>query len=467
MLHIPLLRRGVPYRSVDVAVTRHFLTGEPFVEISQANTGLIRRDLLKQAESRAALAAHSTAELIAMCSTAAEYFLNDKLPLGDVTQSPEEYVAQLSATTGMPHTLVRRNMLRVTNAMREMEQVVRGLTRGIPFDALDQGFAAGSPPLSFFPRAHTLGVVLPNNSPGVHSLWIPAIALKTALVLRPGSAEPWTPYRIIQALIKAGVPPAAFHYYPSDHAAAGEIMRTAGRGMIFGDANTMRGYANDPRIEIHGPGFSKVVLDEQAADNFDRYLDVMVDSIAANSGRSCVNASGVWTPRNGRAIAEALAARVAKIQPLPTDHPEAALSPFVDPGVAQRIAAAIDAGLTEPGATDILGRDRLAVVDGATYLLPSVIHCESPDHTLANREYLFPFASVVDCPQRELVARMGPTLAVTALTEDPALRAELLASPHVGRLNMGAIPTNQISWDQPHEGNLFDHLYARRAFQAA
>jgi hypothetical protein len=24
-----------------------------------------------------------------------------------------------------------------------------------------------------------------------------------------------------------------------------------------------------------------------------------------------------------------------------------------------------------------------------------------------------------------------------------------------------------ISWDQPHEGNLFEHLYARRSFQAA
>ena len=43
----------------------------------------------------------------------------------------------------------------------------------------------------------------------------------------------------------------------------------------------------------------------------------------------------------------------------------------------------------------------------------------------------------------------------------------LLASPLVGRLNLGAIPTNHIQWDQPHEGNLFDHLYARRAFQRA
>ena len=37
----------------------------------------------------------------------------------------------------------------------------------------------------------------------------------------------------------------------------------------------------------------------------------------------------------------------------------------------------------------------------------------------------------------------------------------------VDRLNVGPIPTNQISWDQPHEGNLFEHLYARRSFQAA
>jgi hypothetical protein len=35
----------------------------------------------------------------------------------------------------------------------------------------------------------------------------------------------------------------------------------------------------------------------------------------------------------------------------------------------------------------------------------------------------------------------------------------------VDRLNVGGIPTTQIGWDQPHEGNLFEHLYARRAYQ--
>jgi len=45
------------------------------------------------------------------------------------------------------------------------------------------------------------------------------------------------------------------------------------------------------------------------------------------------------------------------------------------------------------------------------------------------------------------------------------LTRQLLASPHIERLNLGPIPTNQISWDQPHEGNLFDFLYQQRALQ--
>ena len=53
MIHIPLLRRGEPYRSLDVVRLPHYQTREPFVEISQANIGLIRRDLLHQEKSRA------------------------------------------------------------------------------------------------------------------------------------------------------------------------------------------------------------------------------------------------------------------------------------------------------------------------------------------------------------------------------------------------------------------------------
>jgi hypothetical protein len=118
------------------------------------------------------------------------------------------------------------------------------------------------------------------------------------------------------------------------------------------------------------------------------------------------------------------------------------------------------------GARPLPSRERLAEFGGAKYLLPTVVRCDI-DHALANREFLFPFASVVEVPQENIPHCLGPTLVLTAITNDEALQQRLLASPHVGRLNFGPIPTNRIVWDQPHEGNLFDHLYGRRAFQRA
>jgi hypothetical protein len=64
-------------------------------------------------------------------------------------------------------------------------------------------------------------------------------------------------------------------------------------------------------------------------------------------------------------------------------------------------------------------------------------------------------------------ACLGPTLVVTALTKDQDLIDRLLRSDLIGRLKLGPIKTNTIVWDQPHEGNLFEHLYGRRAFQKA
>ncbi len=472
MRHVPILRRGRPYRSVDAATVPHYRTREAVAEVSQANAGLIARDLRPQEQEamQASLGALRVQELVALTARAADLFATDTLPLGDEAQTPDDYVRLTSSTTGLPHVMVRRNLEKIRGVMAHMGEILSGLTRGLDLSVLDAGMSAAGPALSYVPRGLTLGIVLPSNSPGVHALWTPAVALKTALVLKPGSAEPWTPYRLIQAFLKAGAPPDAFGYYPAGHGAAAEILRRCGRGMLFGDLGAVGSFKNDPRIELHGPGYSKVVLGPDAAERWEQYLDVMLASIAENSGRSCVNASGVWTTAHGDEIAEALAERLARIQPRDAEDEEAQLAPFADPRVAQRISAMVDDGLAQPGARDVTAArragGRLVTREGSTYLLPTIVRCEA-DHVLANREFLFPFASVVQVRPEELPGVLGPTLALTAITDDAALRRRLLASPLVQRLNLGAMPTMRIAWDQPHEGNLFEHLYQRRAIQRA
>lgn len=472
MIHIPLLRKGEAYKSLDVARVAHHGTQELFVEISQANTGLIRRDLLDQARGRELLTKLTTSELVDVCARAAEHFINDALPLGEELQAPDDYVRQVSATTGLPHVLVRRNMQKIRTMLGQMSSVIDGLTRNLDWEVLDRGFGeAAGHALSFFPQAQSLGVVLPNNSPGVHSLWIPAFPLKIPLVLKPGSAEPWTPYRIIQALVKGGAPREAFSFYPTDHAGAGEILRNCRRAMLFGDASSTGIWRSDPRIEIHGPGHSKIIIGEDCIREWEKYTDVLVASIVENGGRSCINASSVWVPARAEEISEALAERLAQIIPRDAEDDAAQIAPFTDSGVAARISLMIDQGLAEAGAREVTAAyrqgERFVNWNGCSYLLPTIVLCENASHSLANREFLFPFASVVKVDQDQIPEVLGQSLVVTAITDDPKLIERLVAAPNVDRLNIGAVPTNQVNWDQPHEGNLFEHLYGRRAFRRA
>ena len=174
-------------------------------------------------------------------------------------------------------------------------------------------------------------------------------------------------------------------------------------------------------------------------------------------------------PARGREIGDALARRLVTIEPRPLHHPEAELAAFADPATARRVSELIDRQLGIPGARDLTaelrGGDRLAEVDGCTFLLPTVIWCEDPRHPLAQTELLFPFVSVVEVRQEEMLDLIGPSLVVTALTRREDFRRELMASTRIERLNLGPISTMKISWEQPHEGNMFEFLYKRRSIE--
>jgi hypothetical protein len=468
MVHLPVLRAGQPYESLNKNVVHHILTDEPLVEVSQANRGLIARDLLKAPENRARLAETPVKDLVRMCTDAADYFVNDTLPLGDTTQGPEDYVRHLSGTTGMPQSLVRLNMEKIRVVMADVDRVIDGLTRGLDLTVLDEGWTVQNDrPLSYICQADALGEILPSNSPGVHSLWVPSIPLKVPVVLKPGREEPWTPYRIVQAFLKAGCPPEAFSYYPTDYGGAAEILLKCDRSMLFGGGSTVAPWKDDPRVQIHGPGQSKIIFGADAAERWEDVIDVIVSSVAANGGRSCINASSVWTPAHGDEIADALAEKLSAITARPLDDPEAGLCAFSNVKLAEMISQMIDSQLRQDGAHEVTTGDRLVKSEGLTYLRPTVVRAEAPDHSLADTEFLFPYVSVVEVPQDDLLDAIGPSLVVSAITEDERFIRQLLDSSKIERLNIGALGTQVVSWDQPHEGNLFEHLYTQRALQRA
>ena len=263
---------GVPYRSLDVATVRTTARGEPFVEISQANPGLIRRDLLRAGRRRARRWRRCPSrELVAMSKRAAELFLTATLPLDRRRRSRrrrEDYVEQLSATTGLPH---------VARAPQHGEDPRRAGAGGRGARPASRAASTSScstrasarptgHAVSFFPRGRRAGRRAAEQLAGR------ALAVGAGHRAEDAAGPEAGQRRAVDAVphdpgvhAAPACPPEAFGYYPADHAGGGEILRRCGRGMVFGDVGSTDALAQgDPRVEVHGPGYSKVVLGPDA-----------------------------------------------------------------------------------------------------------------------------------------------------------------------------------------------------------
>ncbi len=469
MLHIPVIRWGEPYESMDVDKVVHFDTGEVLAEVGQANGGLVARDMKFAQRARDVLREIPIKDLLQMVKKAANLYTSATLPLGDGVQSPDDFARMQSATTGLPEHMCRFNMEKNKFVLDNMDKILDALTRGLDLNVLSRGYGVESRgvPISYQAQSPVLGLVLPSNSPGVHTLWLPIIPMQIGLVLKPGPQEPWTPYRMAQAFFEAGIPKQAISIYPGLGEIGAAVLTHCPRSLIFGGTATVEQYKGNPRVQAHGPGFSKILLGDDKVDQWEKYLDIMVDSVFKNSGRGCINCSGVWASRHTKEIAQALAERMGPEQPLPPGDPKAALAAFTVPVMAEGVNKDIEAALQESGVTDMTKKygDRLVRKERCAYLRPTVMHCDSPERAMAKKEYMFPFVSVVQCPQDKMLEKIGPTLVCSAVTEDAKFQRALADATHIDRLNIGPMPTIALNWLQPHEGSIVDFLFRARAFQ--
>jgi acyl-CoA reductase-like NAD-dependent aldehyde dehydrogenase len=469
VLNIPIIRWGKPYESMETEEVHHFATGEPIATVSQANGGLIRRDMKKAQAARDVLREIPTGVLIDRIKKAGDLYDTATLAIGDGQQSPEDFVHQQSASTGLPEHMCAANMKKNSFVLHNMDKILDALTRGLDLEILARGYGVESRGVvvSYQAQAPALGAVLPSNSPGVHTLWLPVIPLQLGLVLKPGPQEPWTPYRMMSAFVEAGIPAEAFALYPGGPDAGAAVLESCQRAMIFGGTATVEQYRGNPRVQAHGPGFSKILIGDDMVDRWEEFIDLIAESIYINSGRGCINCSGVWASRHTKEIAAALADRLGPIEAKPPTDPDAGLAAFTVEGMAVAVWNMIEADLKEDGVTDMTAAHgpRLVEREYCAYLRPMIVHCESPENAIACKEYMFPFSTVVQCPENEMLKRIGPTLVCSGLTENPQMIRSLSDANHIDRLNIGLIPTSRLNWLQPHEGNIIDFLFRGRAYQ--
>jgi acyl-CoA reductase-like NAD-dependent aldehyde dehydrogenase len=288
--------------------------------------------------------------------------------------------------------------------------------------------------------------------------------MKVPVVLRPSNDDPFTPYRLVTALLEAGLPEDAIAFVPGTHELVDTIVQSCALTVLFGGQQLADRYASNRSVRVHGPGRSKVVV--PAGADLERTVAMIRRLVMDDAGRGCINGSAVIVEGDASGLAAAVAAALARI-PILSPLAEGAELGAVRLPEAEAYGALIDSRLG--GAIEHTpGRaGRVATVDGIPIMRPTVIEVPSFEHPLFGMELPFPF--VVFAPARsrkEMLDAARHSLAVVLAGGDDALAQDLLLDPTIDKVfGAGALST-EFDPREPHEGFLLDFLFQKKAIRA-
>ena len=372
----------------------------------------------------------------------------------------EAYVGLASRISGLPIAVTRAGASGVADAVASaFDAVLPSRPVGAAVDWRDERTRNGG--AVWARRGEVFAVHAAGNGPGVHGLWPQALALGYRVAVRPSRREPLTAHRLVNALREAGFRPDDAVYLPTDHGGADEMIRAADLAMVYGGQDVADKYASDPTVMVNGPGRAKILI--TADRDWRDHIDLIVESIADLGGMACVNTTAVLYEGDPGPLARAIAARLATIEPLPSDD-ERAVLPTQPYGKARALASYLAAKAA--GTTPLLGADQVvaAVGDDGAALRPAVHLLAEPNTDKLNIELPFPCVWVAPWSRGAGREPLRHSLVVTAITGDDALIDDLLAEPTIANVYRGKYPTCYAAPEIPHDGFLADVLMRNKGF---
>ncbi|MDJ1130556.1 aldehyde dehydrogenase family protein [Streptomyces iconiensis] len=367
--------------------------------------------------------------------------------------SVEEYEHRTSRVSGLPITTVRSAVRALALAADLAHRTARD---GKPRAATENWKEPlpGGRGAVWIRRGEVLCVNAPGNHPAVHAGWLEALALGYRVAVRPSRREPFTLHRLVSALRASGFRDDEVMLLPTEHAVAQDLVRGADLALVYGGDDAVLRHHGDPRVLTQGPGRSKILLhggDWQAG------LDTVVDSVVAEGGAACVNATAVFVDGDPAPVAEAIAERLSGLRGLPPEDDKARL-PVYPTAAARALEAKFAASVGD--ARPWLGGEGIVeeLGDGSAALRPSVVevpHAYAPQTAV---ELPYPCVWVAPWSADEGSGPLKNTLVLTAIGCPERLLGQLVAEPSIKNVYMGRHPTHHHFPGVPHDGYLTDFL---------
>lgn len=363
-------------------------------------------------------------------------------------ESADEYRRSVVAATGLPHRVVSEGLRSVRDGLAQLEE---SNARQLP---------APTARVRWVPRGRTLGIVTPSNHVDPHLTWARALSLGLGVIVRPGTRDPFTPFRLAAALLAAGLPPHCLSVLPGPHELGERLLAASDLGIVYGGPTAVSRWEDHPRVLTRGPGRSAVLLDQSLSPDV---VDALARSVAADAGVRCTNTSVIRTSEDPAEVADVLAARLDASPTLPAAHPDAVL-PTVSAEQAaqlrQTVAGLEQAGLRRHSADG----GPVPLHDGSYAARPVVLSTSDPRHPAIGTELPFPFVVITPWSAADGLEPFGPTLALSVFSDDLDLPSAALAEPRIRRVVVGGTAPWTSGPELPHDGSLTGFLLEPKAF---
>ncbi len=467
-MNIGLLRAGENYFTIEQSPVYSY-KGKKIASVSQTNIETLRWDLKQHEAFKNHYQKMKLAEMISIFKMAGKLFAEEKIEMGSEKLGPEGYARMYSLSTGAPISVPLKMLNRIKDTFNRMEKLLEFQAMDGNIKVYEQGYTFRyGKKIGWVPRGRNLGVVTPSNHPFVNFIWTIACAMGYPVVLRPSLDDPFTPLRLINSLILAGMPHASFHFYPGPHTLVKEIVTLCDLSMIFGGPNMSRDYSDKKSVKFFGPGKSKIIIGEDYADRVAEIVDLSVLSMMKDGGRGCINLSAIITTKNARNIAKGIASKIASIEVADPVEEESIIGAFKNKSAALSINTQIESEINKDSidvTASLRNSSRMIDAFGTTFLLPTVVLCRRYKDSLFGKEFPFPFITVTEVAYEEIIDAASGSLVVTLLSEDEKLYRDLLLCPDIAKVYCGTIPTTYIDFDEPHDGFISEFLFRTKALK--
>lgn len=374
-----------------------------------------------------------------------------------LNESPEDYYKKFVVSTGLPKSCAINGLELLGEKMKNIDKIME---YEIPYTSIGnfelkllknrENYLAASQ------FGKILGVIAPSNHPAVHISWVTALALKYSIIVKPGKDDPFTPARIIKSLLIAGLPKELISMVPMEHSSIDKFISLCDKTIVYGKHQNAE-EVGQSNVILRGVGNSKVYVDYEDSQLFDKAFEVVYNSVIHDGGRRCTNASAVIVKGNAKEFAYKLAQKMNCELEDPLSI-TARVSCFKKLEDAKNIDRYIDVNSNsfEDISYDISNLRRLQIMNGVAFLRPTVLLCKDTSPMFC-KELPFPFVTISSC-EENVDKALSNSLAVSLVTNDGTIISDCMENPSIRKVIVNS-PTYSESLGDPHDGYLFPELY--------